>query len=125
MSKLSKFDIQIAISAISFKKRNIFFVKINTIMLLIMYQFFSFLLSHLPFLLHFFHHFYGITFFGTPNTMTEVVRMVNENSTSPAEQSESLLANARNRPKPTTYLMPSIFLTSFLLTKATGVRGFP
>ena len=36
-------------------------------MLLIMYQIFSSLLSHLPFLVYFLLHFYGVTFFGTPN----------------------------------------------------------
>ena len=40
----------------------------NTIMLLIMYQIFSSLLGHLLFLVQFFLHFYGVTFFGTPNT---------------------------------------------------------
>ena len=37
-------------------------------MLLIMYQIFSSLLGHLPFSVHFLLHFYGVTFFGTPNT---------------------------------------------------------
>ena len=36
-------------------------------MLLIMYQIFSSLLGHLPFSVQFFPHFYGVTFFGTPN----------------------------------------------------------
>ena len=36
-------------------------------MLLIMYQIFSSLLGHLPFSVHFLLHFYGVTFFGTPN----------------------------------------------------------
>ena len=36
-------------------------------MLLIIYQIFSSLLSHLPFSVQFFLHFYGVTFFGTPN----------------------------------------------------------
>ena len=40
-------------------------------MLLIMYQIFSSLLGHLPFLVHFFLHFYGVTFFGTPNMRTQ------------------------------------------------------
>ena len=37
-------------------------------MLLFMYQIFSSLLGYLPFLVQFFLHFYGVTFFGTPNT---------------------------------------------------------
>ena len=37
-------------------------------MLLYMYQIFSSLLGHLPFLVHFLLHFNGVTFFGTPNT---------------------------------------------------------
>ena len=36
-------------------------------MLLLMYQIFSSLQGHLPFLVHFLLHFYGVTFFGTPN----------------------------------------------------------
>ena len=36
-------------------------------MLLLMYQVFSSLLGHLPFSVHLFLHFYGVTFFGTPN----------------------------------------------------------
>ena len=36
-------------------------------MLLIMYQIFSSLLGHLSFSVHFLLHFYGVTFFGTPN----------------------------------------------------------
>ena len=36
-------------------------------MLLIMYQIFSSLLGYLPFSVQFFPHFYGVTFFGTPN----------------------------------------------------------
>ena len=36
-------------------------------MLLLMYQIFSSLLGHLPFSMHFFLHFYGVTFSGTPN----------------------------------------------------------
>ena len=40
-------------------------------MLLIMYQIFSSLQGHLPFSVHFLLHFYGVTFFGTPNIATE------------------------------------------------------
>ena len=40
-----------------------FFRKINIIMLLIIYQIFSSLLGHLPFLVHFLLPFYGVTFF--------------------------------------------------------------
>ena len=36
-------------------------------MLLIINQIFSSLLGHLPFSVQFFLHFYGVTFFGTPN----------------------------------------------------------
>ena len=36
-------------------------------MLLSMYQIFSSLLSQLPFSIYFFLHFYGVTFFATPN----------------------------------------------------------
>ena len=39
-------------------------------MLLIMYKIFSSLLGHLPFSVQFFLHFYGATFFGTPNNFT-------------------------------------------------------
>ena len=42
-------------------------------MLLIMYQIFSSLLGHLPFLVHFLLHFYGVTFFGTPNTLKNLL----------------------------------------------------
>ena len=35
-----------------------------------MYQIFSSLLGQLSFSVHFFLHFYGVTFFGTPNTFT-------------------------------------------------------
>ena len=43
-------------------------------MLLIMYQIFSSLLGHLPFSVHFLLHFYGVTFFGTPNiSLTETL----------------------------------------------------
>ena len=38
-------------------------------MLLLMYQVFSSLLGHLPFSVHLFLPFYGVTFFGTPNTI--------------------------------------------------------
>ena len=48
MSKLSKLDIWIAISAISIKK-NIVLVKIITTILLLIYQLFSSLLGHFPF----------------------------------------------------------------------------
>ena len=44
----------------------------NTIILLIMYQIFSSLLGQLPFSLHFFLHFYGVTFFGTPNMIEPI-----------------------------------------------------
>ena len=37
-------------------------------MLLIIYQIFNSLLGNLPFSVQFFLHFYGVTFFGTPNT---------------------------------------------------------
>ena len=39
-------------------------------MLLIIYQIFSSLLGHIPFSVHFLLHFYGATFFGTPNIYT-------------------------------------------------------
>ena len=55
------------ISYINQNKKIYFFVKINTMILLIMYQTFSSLLSHLPFSVLFLLHFYGVTFFGTPN----------------------------------------------------------
>ena len=42
-------------------------------MLLIMYQILSSLLGHLPFSMHFLLHFYGVTFFGTPNIMVKVI----------------------------------------------------
>ena len=42
-------------------------------MLLIMYQILSSLLSHLPFSVHFLLHFYGVTFFGTPNIGKKIV----------------------------------------------------
>ena len=45
----------------------------NTILLLIMYQIFNSLLGHLPFSVNFFLHFYGVTFFGTPNIVVVVV----------------------------------------------------
>ena len=41
----------------------------NTVMLLIIYQIFSSLVGQLLFSVHFFLHFYGVTFFGTPNIM--------------------------------------------------------
>ena len=41
-------------------------------MLLIIYQIFSSLLGNLPFLVQFFLHFYGVTFFGTPNTIGKI-----------------------------------------------------
>ena len=37
-----------------------------------MYQIFSSLLDHLPFSVHFFLHFYGVTFFGTPNISKKI-----------------------------------------------------
>ena len=43
-------------------------------MLLIMYQIFSSLLGHLPFSVQFFLHFYGVTFFGTPNNAENAKR---------------------------------------------------
>ena len=46
----------------------------NTILLLIMYQIFNSLLGHLPFSVNFFLHFYGVTFFGTPNIYFIVTR---------------------------------------------------
>ena len=58
------------ISYISQKKKYFFFVKMNTIMLLIMYQIFSSLLGHLPFSVHFFLHFYETTFLGHPIWIT-------------------------------------------------------
>ena len=45
-------------------------------MLLIMYQIFSSLLGHLPFSVHFLLHFYGVTFFGTPNIMTNNILLI-------------------------------------------------
>ena len=44
-------------------------------MLLIMHQVFSSLLRHLPFSVHFFIPFYGVTFFGTPNNKSNRTTM--------------------------------------------------
>ena len=58
----------------SLRKKTYFFVKVSTIMLLIMYQIFSSLLGQLSFSVHFFLHFYGVTFFGTPNIYQRTIQ---------------------------------------------------
>ena len=53
-------------------------------MLFLIFKIFSSLQGHLPFSVHFFLHFYGVTFFGTPNMTCVSLASTNVNDNSKA-----------------------------------------